>query len=98
MDPIILGIAVVNGIVLAAVRAIAVGLSLIFGGCGDQLRPRLLPHARPVHPLLALAVLQVDPYVSMMWRPRPFGLGYLIQAILIAPLRGSAMVLEPFPS
>jgi branched-chain amino acid transport system permease protein len=100
MDPIILGIAVVNGIVLGGLYgAIAVGLSLIFGVM------RVINFAHGSFLMIGLFIpfwlwqlFRVDPYVSMVVAaPALFGLGYLIQATLIAPLyrRERAMVLEP---
>jgi branched-chain amino acid transport system permease protein len=100
MDPIILGIAVVNGIVLGGLYgAIAVGLSLIFGVM------RVINFAHGSFLMLGLftpfwlwQLFRLDPYVSVIVAaPALFGLGYLIQATLIAPLyrRERAMVLEP---
>jgi len=100
MDPVILGIAVVNGIVTGGLYgAIAVGLSLIFGVM------RVINFAHGSFLMLGLFIpfwlwqlFRVDPYVSMIVAaPALFGLGYLIQATLIAPLyrRERAMVLEP---
>jgi branched-chain amino acid transport system permease protein len=100
MDPIILGIAVVNGIVLGGLYgAIAVGLSLIFGVM------RVINFAHGSFLMIGLFIpfwlwhlFRINPYVSMLvTAPALFGLGYLIQATLIAPLyrRERAMVLEP---
>ncbi len=100
MDPIILGIAVVNGIVLGGLYgAIAVGLSLIFGVM------RVINFAHGSFLMIGLFIpywlwllFRVNPYLSMIvTAPALFGLGYLIQATLIAPLyrRERAMVLEP---
>jgi branched-chain amino acid transport system permease protein len=100
MDPIILGIAVVNGIVLGGLYgAIAVGLSLIFGVM------RVINFAHGSFLMIGLFIpfwlwqlFRVNPYVSVIVAaPALFGLGYLIQATLIAPLyrRERAMVLEP---
>jgi branched-chain amino acid transport system permease protein len=100
MDAIILGIAVVNGTVLGGLYgAIAVGLSLIFGVM------RVINFAHGSFLMLGLftpfwlwQLFRLDPYVSVIVAaPALFGLGYLIQATLIAPLyrRERAMVLEP---
>jgi branched-chain amino acid transport system permease protein len=100
MDPVILGIAVVNGIVLGGLYgAIAVGLSLIFGVM------RVINFAHGSFLMIGLFIpywlwllFRIDPYLSMLvTAPALFGLGYLIQATLIAPLyrRERAMVLEP---
>jgi branched-chain amino acid transport system permease protein len=100
MDPIILGIAVVNGIVVGGLYgAIAIGLSLIFGVM------RVINFAHGSFLMVGLFIpywlwqlFRVNPYVSILVAaPALFGLGYAIQAFLIAPLykRERAMVLEP---
>lgn len=100
MDPVILGIAVVNGIVLGGLYgAIAIGLSLIFGVM------RVINFAHGSFLMIGLFVpywlwqlFKFNPYVSMLVAaPVLFVLGYLIQASIIAPLfkRERAMVLEP---
>ena len=100
MDPIILGIAVVNGIVLGGLYgAIAIGLSVIFGVM------RVINFAHGSFLMVGLFVpywlwhlFKVNPYLSVVVAaPALFGLGYAIQATLIAPLyrRERAMVLEP---
>jgi branched-chain amino acid transport system permease protein len=100
MDPIILGIAVVNGIVVGGLYgAIAIGLSLIFGVM------RVINFAHGSFLMVGLFIpywlwqfFRVNPYVSILVAaPALFGLGYAIQACLIAPLykRERAMVLEP---
>jgi len=100
MDPIILGVAVVNGIVLGGLYgAIAIGLSVIFGVM------RVINFAHGSFLMLGLFVpywlwqlLKISPYLSILVAtPALFGLGYVVQAVLIAPLyrRERAMVLEP---
>ncbi|MCX5736706.1 MAG: branched-chain amino acid ABC transporter permease [candidate division NC10 bacterium] len=100
MDPIILGSAVVNGIVVGGLYgAIAIGLSLIFGVM------RVINFAHGSFLMVGLFIpywlwqlFGVNPYVSILVAaPALFGLGYAVQAFLIAPLykRERAMVLEP---
>jgi branched-chain amino acid transport system permease protein len=100
MDPIILGIAVVNGIILGGLYgAIAIGLSLIFGVM------RVINFAHGSFLMIGLFIpywlwqlFRVHPYVALVvTAPALFGLGYAIQATLIAPLykRERAMVIEP---
>lgn len=100
MDPIILGIAVVNGVVLGGLYgAIAIGLSVIFGVM------RVINFAHGSFLMVGLFVpywlwklFGANPYLSaLVAAPALFGLGYAIQATLIAPLyrRERAMVLEP---
>ena len=100
MDPIILGIAVVNGIVVGGLYgAIAIGLSLIFGVM------RVINFAHGSFLMVGLFIpywlwqlFGLNPYVSILVAaPALFGLGYAVQAFLIAPLykRERAMVLEP---
>jgi branched-chain amino acid transport system permease protein len=100
MDPVILGIAVVNGIILGGLYgAIAVGLSLIFGVM------RVINFAHGSFLMLGLILpywlwrlYGVNPYASVaVAAPALFLLGYLIQATIIAPLfkRERAAVLEP---
>jgi branched-chain amino acid transport system permease protein len=91
---------VVNGILLGGLYgAIAVGLSLIFGVM------RVINFAHGSFLMLGLFIpywlwqlYGVNPYAAtLVAAPALFGLGYLIQATLIAPLyrRERAMVLEP---
>jgi len=100
MDLIILGVAVVNGIVLGGLYgAIAIGLSLIFGVM------RVINFAHGSFLMIGLFIpywfwqlFKINPYVSILVAaPALFALGYGVQAILIAPLykRERAMVLEP---
>ena len=100
MDPIFLGIAVVNGVVLGGLYgAIAIGLSLIFGVM------RVINFAHGSFLMIGLFIpywlwqlFRVNPYISILVAaPALFGLGYAIQALLIAPLykRERAMVIEP---
>jgi branched-chain amino acid transport system permease protein len=100
MDPIILGIAVVNGIVVGGLYgAIAIGLSVIFGVM------RVINFAHGSFLMIGLFIpywlwklLGINPYLSVLVAaPALFALGYAIQAVLIAPLyrRERAMVLEP---
>src|SRR5512136_1577502 len=100
MDPIILGISVVNGIVVGGLYgAIAIGLSLIFGVM------RVINFAHGSFLMVGLFIpywlwqlFRINPYVSVLVAaPALFVLGYAIQATLIAPLykRERAMVLEP---
>ncbi|RPI10094.1 MAG: branched-chain amino acid ABC transporter permease [Zetaproteobacteria bacterium] len=100
MDPIILGIAVVNGIVVGGLYgAIAVGLSLIFGVM------RVINFAHGSFLMIGLFIpfwlwqlYGFNPYLSILVAaPALFGLGYAVQAVLIAPLykRERAMVIEP---
>ncbi len=100
MDPLILGIAVVNGIVLGGLYgAIAIGLSLIFGVM------RVINFAHGSFLMIGLflpywlwRLWGFNPYVSILvTAPALFALGYFIQATIIAPLfrRERAMVLEP---
>src|SRR5574342_531221 len=100
MDPIILGIAVVNGIIVGGLYgAIALGLSLIFGVM------RVINFAHGTFLMIGLFVpfwlwklFGINPYLAaVVAAPALFGIGYLIQATLIAPLfkRERAMVLEP---
>ncbi len=100
MDPIILGIAVVNGILLGGLYgAVALGLSLIFGVM------RVINFAHGTFLMLGLFIpywlwqfFGVSPYVSILVAaPLLFALGYGIQATIIAPLfrRERALVLEP---
>ena len=100
MDPIILGVAVVNGVLLGGLYgAVALGLSLIFGVM------RVINFAHGTFLMIGLFIpywlwqlFGVDPYVSaLVAAPALFGLGYLIQGAIIAPLfkRERAMVLEP---
>lgn len=100
MDPLILSFAVVNGLLIGGIYGgVALGLSLIFG----VLRVVNFAHGS----LLMLALyaaywLQVwagiDPYLSIVFTvPLLFGIGFLIQSVIIAPLirRESALVVEP---
>jgi branched-chain amino acid transport system permease protein len=100
MDPLILGIAIVNGIVLGGLYgAIAIGLSLIFGVM------RVINFAHGSFLMIGLflpywlwRLWGFTPYLSILvTAPVLFLLGYLIQATIIAPLfkRERAMVLEP---
>ena len=100
MDPIILGIAAVNGVLLGGLYgAVALGLSLIFGVM------RVINFAHGTFLMIGLFIpfwlwqlFGVNPYVSALVAvPALFALGYLIQSIIIAPLfkRERAMVLEP---
>jgi len=100
MDPVILVIAVVNGVVVGGLYgAIAIGLSLIFGVM------RVINFAHGSFLMVGLFIpywlwqlFGLNPYVSVLVAaPTLFALGYSIQATLIAPLykRERAMVLEP---
>jgi len=100
MDPVILVIAVVNGVVVGGLYgAIAIGLSLIFGVM------RVINFAHGSFLMVGLFIpywlwkfFGLNPYVSVLVAaPMLFVLGYVIQASLIAPLykRERAMVLEP---
>lgn len=100
MDPIILGIAVVNGILLGGLYgAVALGLSLIFGVM------RVINFAHGTFLMIGLFIpfwlwqfFGISPYLSVIVAaPALFALGYGIQATIIAPLfrRERAMVLEP---
>ncbi len=100
MDPIIFGIAMVNGLLLGGLYgAVALGLSLIFGVM------RVINFAHGTFLMIGLFIpfwlwqlFGVNPYVSALVAvPALFGLGYLIQGTIIAPLfrRERAMVLEP---
>ena len=100
MDPIFLAIAVVNGVILGGLYgAIALGLSLIFG----VMRVINFAHGSLLMvglfiPFWLWQLLGVNPYLSLLVAaPALFGLGYGIQATIIAPLfkRGRALVLEP---
>ncbi len=100
MDPLILSFAVVNGLLIGGIYGgVALGLSLIFG----VLRVVNFAHGS----LLMLALyaaywLQIwagiDPYYSIIVTvPLLFGIGFMIQSVIIAPLirRESALVVEP---
>ena len=100
MDPIILGVAVVNGILLGGLYgAVALGLSLIFGVM------RVINFAHGTFLMIGLFIpfwlwqlFGISPYLSVIvTAPALFALGYGIQATIIAPLfkRERAMVLEP---
>jgi branched-chain amino acid transport system permease protein len=100
MEPIILGIALVNGILIGGLYgAVALSLSLIFGVM------RVINFAHGSLLMVAMFVsywlwrlLGLNPYVSIVFTaPILFGLGYVIQATVIAPLfrRERAMILEP---
>ena len=100
MDLMILGVAVVNGLLLGGLYgAVALGLSLIFGVM------RVINFAHGTFLMLGLFIpfwlwklFGVSPYLSMLVAtPALFALGYLIQGTVIAPLfkRERAMVLEP---
>ena len=100
MDLIILGVAVVNGLLLGGLYgAVALGLSLIFGVM------RVINFAHGSFLMLAMfipywlwALLGISPYVSIIvTAPILFFLGYGVQAVIIAPLvrRERAMVAEP---
>src|SRR5512136_3486404 len=100
MDPIILGIAVVNGVILGGLYgAIAIGLSLIFGVM------RVINFAHGSFLMIGLFIpywlwqlFGINPYLSVLVAaPALFALGYLVQATIIAPLfkRERAMVVEP---
>ena len=100
MDPIFLGISVVNGIIVGGLYgAIAIGLSLIFG----VMRAINFAHGSFLMvglfiPYWLWQLFKINPYVSVLVAaPALFVLGYAIQATLIAPLykRERAMVLEP---
>jgi len=91
---------VVNGVLLGGLYgAVALGLSLIFGVM------RVINFAHGTFLMIGLFIpywlwqlFGVDPYVSaLVAAPALFGLGYLIQGAIIAPLfkRERAMVLEP---
>ena len=100
MDPIILGVSVVNGILLGGLYgAVALGLSLIFGVM------RVINFAHGTFLMLGLFIpywlwqlFGINPYVSaLVAAPALFALGYGVQAAVVAPLfkRERAMVLEP---
>jgi len=100
MDPIILGVAVVNGILLGGLYgAVALGLSLIFGVM------RVINFAHGTFLMFGLFIpywlwqlFGFNPYVSVLVAaPVLFAVGYGVQATIIAPLfkRERAMVLEP---
>ena len=100
MEPIILGIALVNGILIGGLYgAVALSLSLIFGVM------RVINFAHGSLLMVAMFVsywlwrlLGLSPYVSIVCAaPILFGIGYFIQATVISPLfkRERAMVLEP---
>ncbi len=100
MDPIILGIAVVNGVLLGGLYgAVALGLSLIFGVM------RVINFAHGTFLMIGLFIpfwtwqlFGLNPYVAaVIAAPALFLLGYAIQSVIIAPLfeRERAMVLEP---
>jgi len=100
MDPIILGISVVNGIIVGGLYgAIALGLSLIFGVM------RVINFAHGSFLMMGLFIpfwlwklFGINPYLAVVVAaPALFGIGYLIQATIIAPLfkRERAMILEP---
>ncbi len=100
MDPLIIGIAVVNGIILGGLYgAIAIGLSLIFGVM------RVINFAHGSFLMLGLFVpfwlwrlFGLNPYLAILVAaPALFLVGYLVQGTIIAPLfkRERAMVLEP---
>jgi branched-chain amino acid transport system permease protein len=100
MEPTILGIALVNGILIGGLYgAVALSLSLIFGVM------RVINFAHGSLLMVAMFVsywlwrlLGLSPYVSIVCTaPILFGLGYFIQATIISPLfkRERAMVLEP---
>jgi len=100
MEPIILGIALVNGILIGGLYgAVALSLSLIFGVM------RVINFAHGSLLMVAMFVsywlwrlLGLNPYLSIVFTaPILFGLGYFIQATVISPLfrRERAMILEP---
>jgi len=100
MDPVILAAAVVNGILLGGLYgAVALGLSLIFGVM------RVINFAHGTFLMIGLFIpfwlwqlLGVSPYLCVIVAaPALFGIGYAVQATVIAPLfkRERAMVLEP---
>jgi branched-chain amino acid transport system permease protein len=100
MEPVILGIALVNGILIGGLYgAVALSLSLIFGVM------RVINFAHGSLLMVGMFVsywlwrlLGLNPYVSIVFTaPILFGLGYFIQATVISPLfkRERAMVLEP---
>jgi branched-chain amino acid transport system permease protein len=100
MDPIILAVAVVNGILLGGLYgAVALGLSLIFGVM------RVINFAHGTFLMIGLFIpfwlwqfFGVSPYLCVIVAvPALFALGYGIQATIIAHLfkRERAMVLEP---
>ncbi|MFG1185952.1 branched-chain amino acid ABC transporter permease [Xanthobacter aminoxidans] len=100
MDPLILGFAVVNGLLIGGIYGgVALGLSLIFG----VLRVVNFAHGSllmvglyTAYWLQALAC--IDPYASVIFTvPLLFCMGYFIQRVIIAPLiwRESALVVEP---
>ncbi len=100
MDPIIIGIALVNGVLLGGLYgAVALGLSLIFG----VMRVINFAHgsflmAGMFIPYWLWRFFGVSPYVSVIIAaPALFLLGYFVQATVISPLfkRERAMVLEP---
>ncbi|MBW2148760.1 MAG: branched-chain amino acid ABC transporter permease [Deltaproteobacteria bacterium] len=100
MDPVIIGIAVINGIMLGGLYgAVALGLSLIFG----VMRVINFAHGSFLMtgmfiPYWLWALLGINPYVSVLvTAPALFALGYLVQSTIILPLfkRERAMVLEP---
>lgn len=100
MDPIIIGIAVINGILIGGLYgAVALGLSLIFG----VMRVINFAHgsflmAGMFIPFWLWSLLGINPYLSVfITAPTLFALGYLVQATVISPLfkRERAMVLEP---
>jgi branched-chain amino acid transport system permease protein len=100
MDLLIIGIAVINGLLLGGLYgAIALGLSLIFGVM------RVINFAHGSFLMVAMFIPYwlwqlwgINPYVSIIVAlPMLFGLGYVVQALIIAPLfkRERAMVMEP---
>ncbi len=100
MEPIILGIALVNGVLIGGLYgAVALSLSLIFGVM------RVINFAHGSLLMVAMFVsywlwrlLGLSPYLSILaTAPILFGLGYFIQATVISPLfkRERAMILEP---
>jgi branched-chain amino acid transport system permease protein len=100
MDPLIIGIAIIKGLLLGGLYgAIALGLSLIFGVM------RVINFAHGSFLMVAMFIPYwlwqfwgINPYMSIIVTlPILFGLGYAVQAMIIAPLfkRERAMVMEP---
>jgi len=100
MDPIIIGVAVVNGLMIGGIYgAVALGLSLIFGVM------RVINFAHGSFLMVGMFIpywlwklFGVNPYLSVVVAaPALFFLGYMVQSVVIAPLirRERALVLEP---
>ncbi|MFC7518046.1 branched-chain amino acid ABC transporter permease [Herbaspirillum sp. GCM10030257] len=100
MDPIILTYAVANGLLLGGIYGgVALGLSLIFGVL------RVINFAHGSFLMLAMyasyalwSTFGIHPYAAVILTvPLLFVLGYLTQAVVIAPLykRETALVVEP---